>query len=254
MEYSWGLDIPEEELSAATYASDDFLPQLELNQGRWMTAEEAPLPWQKIMRREGIVHAAGWLITINNDAVGVFVLGRRAGLLHEVDMISLSMSHICLMVEMIIYRRTAEQASLRDPLTGLFNRRGFMMEFERIMTENPQNHVFILVVLDVDDLKRVNDTLGHLAGDSLLIQVGHLIQVHLHEYNAVCGRYGGDEFVVLLPYENSGIHDCQRKISSWFEPHAINVSVGCAMFGQDGEHFEQCFSIADQRMYQQKLG
>jgi diguanylate cyclase (GGDEF)-like protein len=253
MEYSWGLGVPEEELSAATYASDDFLPKLQVTQGNWVTVDEAPLPWQEIMRRAGLVRAAGWLITINNDVVGIFVLGRRTLRDNDINMISLSMAHICLMVEMIIYRRSAEQASLRDPLTGLFNRRGFMMEYERVIAETPQDRVLMLVVMDVDDLKQINDTLGHLTGDSLLIQVGHLMKVHFHEDHAICGRYGGDEFVALLQYEQGESHECEREISLWFEAHAINVSVGCAVFGRDGAHFEECFNIADQRMYRRKF-
>jgi diguanylate cyclase (GGDEF)-like protein len=252
-EYSWGLGTPKGELSAATYGSHEFLPQLQVAQGKWLTADEAPLPWQEIMRRESLVGVAGWLITIDNVVGGIFVLGQRTVHDNDADMFSLSMAHICLMVEMIIYRRNAEKVSLHDPLTGLLNRRGFMIEFARIMSENPQNQVFMLVVLDVDDLKQINDTHGHLTGDSLLIQVGHLMQVYVHEHNAICARYGGDEFVVLLQYEKDEIHDCEHEISLWFEAHAINVSVGCAVFGRDGEHFEECFNIADQRMYRRKL-
>jgi GGDEF domain-containing protein len=253
MEYSWGMGVPEKELSAATYASEDFVPRLQVTQGKWVTVDKAPLPWQEIMRRERVVRAAAWLITVNNDVVGIFVLGRRTFCDNEADMLSLSMAHICLMVEMIIYRRSAEHASLHDPLTGLLNRRGFMIEFERIGTETPQNHVLMLVVLDVDDLKQINDTHGHLTGDSLLIQVGHLMQVHFHEHNAICGRYGGDEFVALLLYESGDSPGCEHEISLWFEAHGINMSVGCAVFGRDGESFEECFNIADQRMYRRKL-
>lgn len=254
LEYSWGLQTPQQELHDAIYTSVDYLPVLSSTQGYWMSLDEAPLYWREILRKELIVQAAGWLISVHDDVVGVFVLGRRCLTDFDDEMTELSMAHICLMVEMIIHRQAAEQASLRDPLTGLLNRRGFMREFERMVSEVTPRNKLLLVVLDIDELKQVNDQHGHLVGDDILRQVGNLLQVRLSQHPGICGRYGGDEFTVLLKLETDNVGACENTISVWFENSSVQLSVGCAELGRDGDDFETCFRIADQRMYERKTG
>ncbi len=82
----------------------------------------------------------------------------------------------------------------RDELTGLFNRRFFFSEAERILKEGrPINLVFF----DLDDFKKINDTLGHLAGDRILRDVGAIFQRRTRHQDLIA-RYGGDEFVMLV--------------------------------------------------------
>jgi two-component system, cell cycle response regulator len=83
----------------------------------------------------------------------------------------------------------------RDELTGLFNRRFFFLEAERMLSEgSPINLVFF----DLDDFKHINDTLGHLAGDRILRDIGSLFLSRTRNEDLIA-RYGGDEFVMLVP-------------------------------------------------------
>ncbi|HZZ43503.1 MAG TPA: GGDEF domain-containing protein [Tepidisphaeraceae bacterium] len=89
--------------------------------------------------------------------------------------------------------------SQRDSLTGLYNRRAFDQAFPRIIDQCRSSHADLYVfMIDLDRFKNVNDTLGHLAGDALISDVGQLIRSHLRS-NDFAFRYGGDEFVLLLP-------------------------------------------------------
>jgi diguanylate cyclase (GGDEF)-like protein len=86
-----------------------------------------------------------------------------------------------------------------DPLTGLLNRRAY----EAILTDhlsrgNRYGHEGAIMMLDLDEFKQVNDTLGHSAGDDLIIRVGAALASRLRESDTVA-RLGGDEFAVLLP-------------------------------------------------------
>jgi diguanylate cyclase (GGDEF)-like protein len=88
----------------------------------------------------------------------------------------------------------------RDPLTGVFNRRALMerMELELSRAARGQSKRAGVLMLDLDHFKHVNDTYGHLAGDQVLIEATRRFQAALRDYD-VLGRYGGEEFVVLVP-------------------------------------------------------
>jgi two-component system cell cycle response regulator len=91
------------------------------------------------------------------------------------------------------------QIVLRDDLTELYNRRYFRqrLEEERKRVDNDKASLAI-IMLDVDNFKVINDTLGHLKGDDVLVMIGKLISSAVRSIDIVC-RYAGDEFVVILP-------------------------------------------------------
>lgn len=154
-----------------------------------------------------------------------------------------------------------QQAALSDPLTGLPNRRAYE---ERIDQEYARWKRFgdplALVVWDVDDFKKINDTFGHKAGDKTLIMIGKLLRERLRETDFIA-RFGGEELVVLLI--GAAIHDAERVAEAMREavehgglhahgkPLDVTVSGGLSLF-QSGDSPADVFERADKAMYQAK--
>jgi len=93
----------------------------------------------------------------------------------------------------------SQQEAQTDTLTSLINRRGLEKKFELERIRAKQNDApFTIIMVDIDHFKRVNDTFGHLVGDSLLKSIAHLLKEYLRK-NDIAARYGGEEFLILLP-------------------------------------------------------
>jgi diguanylate cyclase len=148
-----------------------------------------------------------------------------------------------------------------DQLTGALNRRGLDMVFEREGSRANRNRSPLCVaLLDLDDFKRLNDTLGHQAGDHALIHLSSVIQETLRPSDSVT-RYGGEEFVLLLPDIElqeavETIERLQRELTKKFFLHEnervlVTFSAGVALLNQE-ESLEDVVSRADKAMYRAK--
>jgi diguanylate cyclase (GGDEF)-like protein len=91
-----------------------------------------------------------------------------------------------------------EQLSQRDPLTQLYNRRFFVARVEEELARLQRGHSMAVLMMDLDGFKHINDGQGHLAGDTLLKKIAHRVSSSMRVIDVV-GRFGGDEFVMLLP-------------------------------------------------------
>ena len=97
-----------------------------------------------------------------------------------------------------------EQSSLRDELTGLFNRSFYLESLEKAISRAQRSVAPLTVaVLDIDHFKRVNDQRGHYGGDRVLRKMGEILRAHTRETDGL-GRWGGEEFLVLLPHTGAG--------------------------------------------------
>jgi diguanylate cyclase (GGDEF)-like protein/PAS domain S-box-containing protein len=146
--------------------------------------------------------------------------------------------------------------SSHDILTGLYNR--FYFEQELIRLERSRHFPLSVVMADVDDLKEINDTLGHVAGDVLLRQAALLFRQAFRNEDVVA-RIGGDEFAVLLPDVNEPavretVARIRENLRQWNATHgnSINLSLGIAT-AESAAHLQQALKEADWRMYQDKL-
>ena len=158
-------------------------------------------------------------------------------------------------------KRYQKMASF-DPLTKLFNRRHFFnlaeIEFERA---NRYKHDLAVMMIDLDHFKLINDQYGHLIGDDMLTFVADLCRQNLRKIDVI-GRYGGEEFVVLLPQTDkqnalasaNRLCDVIAKAYMTTNKGDINttVSIGVSVNGASIERLEMLFDLADQALYQAK--
>ena len=150
--------------------------------------------------------------------------------------------------------------SLRDPLTGLYNRRYLQESLEKELDRAcRQQQPVSIMMLDVDRFKRFNDVYGHAAGDLVLSQVGAYILSVIRQYDIAC-RYGGEELIIVMPNANleNAMHGAERirigienlKLKheqKWL--NSISISIGVACFNSDNNDAESLIEAADKALY-----
>ena len=159
--------------------------------------------------------------------------------------------------------KRVEEVAATDPLTGLYNRRHFGKLLEQLFSESQRYEKDLsCVMIDLDGYKQINDAYGHQIGDQLLIAAGKVIMANLRKMD-VAARYGGDEFVLLLPHASaeeaagvaSRIRDEFRQASTIVlrrnEPATMSVGIGSAR-GDEPASTDQLIAGADSALYRSK--
>lgn len=148
--------------------------------------------------------------------------------------------------------------SMHDRVTGLYNRFHFEDELKRL---DIINHIPVgVMVCDIDGLKLLNDTLGHQAGDELLINAAQIIKSCISDEDVLC-RIGGDEFAIILPDKRMDelqliSHSIQSKVNQFRETHMqipVSISTGISVRSCLTKNMVDVFKAADNNMYREKL-
>nr|WP_313403782.1 EAL domain-containing protein [Pseudomonas sp.] len=166
-----------------------------------------------------------------------------------------------LLVQLDQAKASLEQVAHFDPLTELLNRRGFNRVFAATLEEHAvTGRTLAVMFLDVDHFKRINDSLGHDAGDELLRVVAQRIRGALRERDIIA-RFGGDEFCVVASLDSSAdpralaarmLEQMKEPISLAGRRIVMTSSVGISLFPQDGSSAEELLKHADLALYQSK--
>jgi diguanylate cyclase (GGDEF)-like protein/PAS domain S-box-containing protein len=152
--------------------------------------------------------------------------------------------------------RKLQELSIRDDLTNLYNQRYFYRLLNReVRRADRQDHSLSLMVLDIDNFKEYNDKFGHVEGNKVLARVGELILENIRHGVDSAFRFGGDEFVAVLPeVDIEQATQVAERLRTTFESCKIGnltLSLGIAEYQQQGDK-ETLFELADQAMYKAK--
>jgi diguanylate cyclase (GGDEF)-like protein/PAS domain S-box-containing protein len=168
----------------------------------------------------------------------------------------------CIAVAQDITDRKKSEQQIRyqathDALTGLANYREFIDTLEREVHRAERSHQsFTVLLLDMDELKKINDRLGHLAGNRALKRLAAILNEQCRSTD-LAARYGGDEFAVVLIDSDQGMAEqVTRRIETSLrqdqEAPTLSVSIGIGVYPEDGRTIQELLEAADQQLYRRK--
>lgn len=201
----------------------------------------------------------------NGKVIGMFALANKEGGYDEEDVKNIELLSLSF-VEALLRRRLmvreqdlheARDASLKDPMTGLYNRR-FFDQFQRNLSFDKRTAV---LACDVDHFKATNDTYGHAAGDMVLKEAAAIMIKCVRESDYVI-RTGGEEFAILIQDSSDEVPQITaERIRQMLAGHVFRaasdefnktISIGIAVFPDDADSLSGCLDLADMALYQAK--
>jgi diguanylate cyclase (GGDEF)-like protein len=214
--------------------------------GRRSSASEAPKIWQEfIAHRELLTQKLG-----RNPGIVVAALDRLSNIQQD-NKVEWSL------IESDRLENILERAVV-DGLTGLYDHDTFLVlldkEIERAKRHSEKSS---LLLLDLDDFKQINDQFGHQKGDEVLVQMAHIMRKSIRAMD-YAGRYGGEEFAVILPETDiiEAIQSAERlrqAVENQFsQNYKLTISIGVACFPEDASEIEGLVKLADEAMYYAK--
>ncbi|HEU0297573.1 MAG TPA: diguanylate cyclase [Anaerolineales bacterium] len=257
---SIGESVGREEARLSWRAFDTHEPAVLRDYATWPERQPIYDSWP--------LHAVADFPILNDDrCIGVLSLGRyKPDYEFNLDQIQfgrLFANLTALVLNSAQLREALREQSIRDPLTGLYNRR-YMDEAlgQQLTRITRQLHPLSMIMMDIDHFKRINDTYGHALGDMLLRELGQLLKSHVRNEDIAC-RYGGEEFLVIMP--DASLEATQKR-AEYFRQAArklrvqeagqslegITLSLGVAAYPEHGRTKEAVLRAADTALYRAK--
>ncbi len=215
-------------------------------------------------------------LTVNGEAIGILHLNHAsmpapdrqdtAEALyseHKTQLVTIIAEHIALALSNLKLKESLRQQSIRDALTGLYNRRYMEETLERELSRAAREGISVGVMMfDIDHFKNFNDLEGHDAGDALLRELGTFLNKSIRSSDIVC-RCGGEEFLVVLPgatKENARLRAEELRLGvkellvyHLGKPLAkCTISIGVAAYPEDEKSIERLLKTADNALYRAK--
>lgn len=246
----------------SNFYNEEYFCELENGKPFIMNSKEALFKMET--EKEDIHSVIGVPITLRDRFIGYIVVEHTLCDFFNYDhikFISSIANQIGIALENNSLYTKVKEASIRDPLLKIYNRRYFFDYVENYINKNPNRH-FAIVMVDFDNFKMINDVYGHQAGDEVLIQTVKLIENSVNDCDMVA-RYGGEEIVIFINcYEtNTEIFDRIDKIRIKISNNRIQLgnkyknitaSFGLSYYPYNGNSLQQVISVADVMLYQAK--
>jgi diguanylate cyclase (GGDEF)-like protein len=160
--------------------------------------------------------------------------------------------------EQQLLKMELEEKSKRDRLTGLYNKATCEDMIRAALHSARENETMAVMIIDTDRFKNINDTYGHTVGDKVLEQIGDVIS-DIFKGMDICGRFGGDEFLVLMKNVNNrdDVVTLGKELSSFLKERIknevyakdVSLSIGIALYPEHGKTFMEVLSAADEALY-----
>ncbi len=249
----------------------DLIDRIQFDQGAgfsgWVAQTQKPVLFGSLKRSQpshkGLIKAFMAVpLVVGAQTVGVITLGHsEEGIFTKDDlqMLSLVASQAGGVIQKTLLLEEIRELAITDDLTGLCNRRHFMLRMNHEVARASRFlQDFSVIFMDLDEFKAYNDAFGHETGDRALVELGEILRNHARATDIVA-RYGGEEFVLLLPL--TGRHEAlamaerlRRAVESHIFPRRkrLTISVGVATFPEDSTETQEILNMADKALYQAK--
>lgn len=180
----------------------------------------------------------------------------------DIELAEILAGHLNEEIKRIRLEEKLKEQAIRDPLTGLYNRRYFNVTLTKEVERSQRyGHNIAFIMIDVNRFKEINDTYSHQTGDKVLKEVANLLRANVREADTVV-RYGGDEFLVMLPETDGDSRytgdRIRSKLAVWNDESnlldfPLTMAMGISHWNPDQDRdVEEALKEADKKMYEQK--